>query len=174
LRALALATRRAPVVEIEQALRACGADHEGHPPPDEVLWALRVVRKWTPVLLGNREASSGSLRSRELAIGPEGLWFEIDGERADLSRRRNARLLLGALVDAHAHATTSASSLTVADLVRAGWPDERMVGDAGALRVRVALSELRKLGLRSVLVRDGGGWRLAPDLRVVRASGRAR
>jgi hypothetical protein len=59
--------------------------------------------------------------------------------------------------------------LTWDDLLAAGWPGERMRADAGAHRVRVAISTLRKMGLRDVLRTEEDGYRLDPCFEVVRA-----
>ncbi len=40
------------------------------------------------------------------------------------------------------------ASLTVQDLLEAGWPGERPMAEAGANRVYVALTKLRRMGLR--------------------------
>ena len=50
----------------------------------------------------------------------------------------------------------------------AGWPGERIMPTAGAHRVRVAVSTLRKLGLRDALRTVPEGYLLDPSLRVVR------
>ena len=52
----------------------------------------------------------------------------------------------------------------VTAIVEAGWPGERMRAAAGSTRVYTALSTLRRLGLRDVLVRaPGGGYLLMPE-----------
>jgi hypothetical protein len=54
--------------------------------------------------------------------------------------------------------------VTVAELVRAGWGDERILPRSAAQRVRVAIAELRALGLREVLLSRDGGYLLDPHL----------
>jgi hypothetical protein len=49
---------------------------------------------------------------------------------------------------------------------RAGWPGERIGADAAANRVRVALTTLRKLGLRDVIKTGQGGYLLDPAMAV--------
>ncbi len=47
--------------------------------------------------------------------------------------------------------------LSMDEVVRAGWPGERIGSEAAANRVRVALATLRKLGLRRAIVTGQGG-----------------
>ncbi len=46
------------------------------------------------------------------------------------------------------------------ELLAAGWPEEKVMPAAAQNRVRVALSTLRTLGLRTLLVTEAGGHRL--------------
>lgn len=48
------------------------------------------------------------------------------------------------------------------ELVALGWPDEKIAADAATNRMQVALSTLRKLGLRSLIQRTGEGYLLDP------------
>lgn len=89
----------------------------------------------------------------------DGRWFDLpDGARVQVYPRRALARLLGALARHHASGATEAVS--TARLVEAGWPGEKPVGSSGAGRVYVALSTLRKLGLRDVLERLDEGYRL--------------
>ena len=45
-------------------------------------------------------------------------------------------------------------------LIACGWPGERIVAKSGASRVYVALSTLRKLGLRDLLLSRDDGYLL--------------
>ena len=53
-------------------------------------------------------------------------------------------------------------------LLEAAWPGERVLAVAGAHRVRVAVSTLRKLGLKEALSTTAEGYVLAADLVVMR------
>ncbi len=86
-------------------------------------------------------------------------------EKLSLEKRRPVRLLLLHLIEAHRKDKDRVS--TVDDLLAAGWPGERVLRDAGAGRVYVALGTLRKLGLRDVIVSRDGGYLLDPKLEVV-------
>jgi hypothetical protein len=49
-------------------------------------------------------------------------------------------------------------------LLEAGWPGERVLAEAGATRVRVAIATLRSLGLGDVLQTRDDGYLLDPDV----------
>jgi hypothetical protein len=55
--------------------------------------------------------------------------------------------------------------VSMSELIEHGWPGERILPYAAENRVRVSLSELRRMGLRSVLLKRGEGWLLDPDVR---------
>lgn len=93
-----------------------------------------------------------------LTLGPSATWFRVGNEpRVDLSRRRPLRLILDRLA-----APGDKTHLGWDDLLEAGWPGEKMRPDAGAHRVRVAVSTLRKMGLRDVLRTEETGYRIDP------------
>jgi tetratricopeptide (TPR) repeat protein len=102
-----------------------------------------------------------------LLVGPGGAWFRAPhGERVSLATRRPLARLLDQL--ARARATAPGRALGWDDLLAAGWPGEKVIASAGAHRVRVALSSLRKLGLRELLRTSEGGYALSPDVPLVR------
>jgi len=102
-----------------------------------------------------------------LAIGPAGRWFRMPrGEVVSLERRRPLALLLDSL--AQARTEGSNEPLGWDALQQAGWPGERIMASAGAHRVRVAISTLRKLGLRDALETTPEGYRLTTGVQVVR------
>ncbi len=99
-------------------------------------------------------------RTPQILLGHDGEWLETpNGMRHSLGRRRPLRRLLLALARAHA---AGAPSLSVDELLEAGWPGERPLPEAGSNRVWVAISTLRKLGLGEILQRWDGGYRLDP------------
>lgn len=103
-----------------------------------------------------------------LRIGPGAAWFRPPGAaRVDLSRRKPLRLLLDRLALERERASTT--SLAWDALLEAGWPGEKMRADAGAHRVRVAISTLRKMGLADALRTNETGYLLAPELPIERA-----
>lgn len=91
-----------------------------------------------------------------LVVGATGGWFRLpDGESCSLERRRPLARILLHLARARERAPGAASSWL--EVQEAGWPGERMIASAGAHRVRVAISTMRKLGLRDLVktVEDG-------------------
>ena len=107
-----------------------------------------------------------AIATTDLAIGKDARWFATDhGPRVSLGRRRLLRRLLQAL--ATRHAAAPGAPLSFADLCRAGWPDAvGLPADALMNRLRVAITELRKLGLRQHLLTAADGYLLAPSVRV--------
>jgi hypothetical protein len=96
-----------------------------------------------------------------IRLGPDAEWLETpNGMRHALGARRSLRRMLLALAEARRdHAGTT---LSVDDLLEAGWPGEDPLVEAGSNRVYVAISTLRKLGLGELLQRWDGGYRLDP------------
>jgi hypothetical protein len=98
-----------------------------------------------------------------IVLGRDGEWLATpNGMRHALGRRRPLRRLLLALV--HAHRSRAGASLSVDELLEAGWPGEQPLPEAGNNRVWVAISTLRKLGLGDTLQRWDGGYRLDPSV----------
>jgi predicted ATPase len=107
--------------------------------------------------------------SDALVVAEDGAWFRAPRAwRIDLGRRTHLRAVLRAL----AVAVTSAPGrpLTRQDILRAGWPGERIVPRAGASRVYVTILELRDLGLRDLLQSKAGGYMLSPEVPLVIAT----
>lgn len=103
-----------------------------------------------------------------LRLGPDALWFAVDrGERVDLARRGAVRRMLAALVEARL--ARPGVTLDRDALSNAGWPDERILVEAAATRVRVGVATLRKLGLRDLIVTRDDGYLLEPTVSVERA-----
>ena len=107
--------------------------------------------------------------ARLLRVADDGAWFEIEGSaRCRLASRASLRRLLGALVDQHRE--RPAAPLELHALLGLGWPGERVSPESGAHRVHVAVSELRRMGLRASLERFDLGYRLDPALVVQRVA----
>jgi hypothetical protein len=97
--------------------------------------------------------------SSTLVLGFELRWIAgEDGVQHPLGHALSR--IVTALVDRHSEAPDA--SLSLQDLLEAGWPGERPVAEAGANRVYVALTQLRRMGLRDVIERHERGYRLAP------------
>jgi predicted ATPase len=90
---------------------------------------------------------------------PEAAWV-------DLSARPALRRVLSTLVEQRLRAPGVPLAADV--LVRAAWPGERLLRNAGANRLRVAVATLRARGMKGLIQRTQGGYLLDPKLRVVR------
>jgi predicted ATPase len=58
--------------------------------------------------------------------------------------------------------------IVIDEIVRVGWPDEKIGADAALNRAYVALATLRRRGLRDAIVSGGGGYALSRAVRVER------
>jgi hypothetical protein len=98
-----------------------------------------------------------------VTLGVETSWVAgPDGSRRLLGHAQ--RRIVTALADLHRRAP--GATLTIRELVEVGWPGERPLAGAGANRVHVALTQLRRMGMRDILERCGGGYRFAPNATV--------
>jgi predicted ATPase len=134
--------------------------------PDEVRFALRVVRAGLePGAAVANAPQSADDRMVAWTVDPEGraLWAP-GGDRVDLRRRGPLHRIVRALVDARLH--SPGAGLSTERLVQAGWPGQRMAVESGANRVRVAMSTLRRMGLRELLVTRDDGYLLDPQITV--------
>ncbi len=59
------------------------------------------------------------------------------------------------------------SALSIWELIEAGWPGERLTPQSAKNRFHVALSNMRKRGLRAVLLRHHGGYALSNALEII-------
>ena len=128
----------------------------------DVRFALRILDRTLGAAADAASATNGSVH---LHLASDASWFAGDGgDRIDLRRRGALRRILVALCEHHEKAP--GTGLGVQSLVDSGWPGERVLVDAAATRVRVAVSTLRRLGLRSVIVTRDDGYLLDPRVRV--------
>ena len=98
-------------------------------------------------------------------VGPEATWFIAPGGAThDLASRQVLRRLLLRLVESHREARGEGISLDA--LREAGWPGEAVMHGAAVNRVHVALTELRRRGLKPWLLHKQGRYLLDPSLRV--------
>jgi tetratricopeptide (TPR) repeat protein len=137
----------------ERACAALRAEASAHlASSDDLRFALRLLE----VRVGLRQHEGP-----ELVVSADA--FTLVGQPAvSLARRAPLRRLLGAL--AEARSTRPGAVVSIAELVRAGWGDERILPHSATQRVRVAIAELRALGLREVLLSRDGGYLLDPHL----------
>jgi hypothetical protein len=99
------------------------------------------------------------------SIASDGSWFtDRAGTRVELDRRPNLRSIVAALV---AHRRDAPDEPLAAEaLLAAGWPGERLARDSGRNRVRVAVSTLRTMGLRELIVTRDDGYLLDPTIAI--------
>lgn len=98
-----------------------------------------------------------------LEVGASGRWFRAPGgERVELEHRRALPAILAALARARLDAPDV--PVTPSRLIEAGWPGERILDRAAAIRLRVAINSLRKAGLRDFLITRGGAYLISPDV----------
>ncbi len=101
-----------------------------------------------------------------LVVASAGAWFRAPrGARVGLERRRPLALLVERL--AMERLERPGAPLASRALQDAAWPGEKILAAAGAHRVRVAVSTLRKLGLPIVTGPDG--YALDPKTPILRA-----
>lgn len=98
-----------------------------------------------------------------LKVARDGTWFALDDDApVDLRTRFALARVLRALVLSRLESPEATVSLEA--LVAAGWPGEKLLADSGANRVYVAIATLRRQGLRDVIERREGGYRIALDV----------
>ncbi len=101
--------------------------------------------------------SSSPNEVAELTVDSNGRWFSIrGGKRVEFTTRRALRLVLLAL--AKAAVESPGEALSVETLFAVGWPGERAHPEAAQSRVYNAIAELRRSGLRELLVRRDDGY----------------
>jgi predicted ATPase/Flp pilus assembly protein TadD len=139
-----LAARR----EAERALTEAEA-HAAH--SDDLRFARRALLRAMP--------------SERFVFHPQG-FIAPDGKHINLARRLTLARLLDVLVARRLDAP--GVPLTLEALMEAGWPGERVLPIAALNRVRVAVTALRNMGLRRVLIFREGGHLLDPEVPIHR------
>ena len=100
-----------------------------------------------------------------LIVDHEGRWFRLGEELAtDVGRRSAVRRLLVTLC--RQHLESPGVPIARAALAAAVWPGERLVADSAKNRLHVALSSLRKAGMRPHVLTLEGGYLLDPRVDV--------
>lgn len=101
----------------------------------------------------------------QLQVEEDGRWYQMAGdEKVDLRRRQPLRRLLSTLC--RARVTQPGRPVSREALVAAGWPGERILDQAAAIRLRVALSTLRKTGLQEAIVNHADGYLIDTNVSV--------
>lgn len=154
------------LVKIEQRIRRARRPGRAGAPSladrsDDIRASLRILERNLAVVVG---AKAGHARDA-LLVSPSVRWLcPPGGKWQDLRQRPSLRGILEALIERHRSAP--GQGLPLAALQRAGWPGESISPDAAANRIHVALNQLRKAGLREVLLRTKDGYHFAPELQV--------
>ncbi len=139
------------------------ADHPGGVPSladqsDDIRVAVRILQRAV-------ERVGSDVEPTTLRVGPEGRWFQVSGGGlVNIQTRRPLRRLLMRFVELHL--SDPERTLDVPALFEAGWPGEHIAPSAAANRVYVALTTLRKFGLRDVLSSGAPGYRIRLDVTV--------
>lgn len=131
---------------------------------------VELTREASPEILGRSDDARIALRllrlrlgTRSLAVAKDGSLVRLpDGTELDLSRRHVSKRILMSLV--HARADRPNAPITVDTLIEDGWPGERLKRASALKRLRAALSTLRKLGMKDLIVRRDEGYLLDPSI----------
>jgi tetratricopeptide (TPR) repeat protein len=153
---------RDAIVEAEHSARTCLARNDARAAGDSgVRFAASMLRR----ALGAMAPTDRSTVRPPLVIGSRTDWFTPPGgERVVIATSAPMRHVLGVLV---AQRLESPGIPIARDLLlERAWPGERMLASAGAHRVHVAVSKLRKRGLQEILLRRDGGYLLDPSVSV--------
>jgi len=120
--------------------------------------------------LGDEPLSSVAriaLANGAVEVARDGAWFKIGHEpRIELDHRRSLKAMLGALIQKKEE-SSGRGGMSWEDLFRVGWPGERVQARAGASRVYVAVSTLRKMGLGDAIQRSPRGYSLTGEINVI-------
>ena len=124
---------------------------------DDSRFALRMLQRASA-----NESKGRESRTREhLVVARDGSSFRLPGTADDVSipERSPLRRILAHLARRRVEAAGEAVSID--DVIRVGWPGEKIAAAAALNRAHVALASLRKLGLRGLLVKTAGGYALS-------------
>lgn len=127
----------------------------------DAIVAARMIDR----LLNSSVMSSG-VRHSTLVIGPSYQWMQPPhGAASSLDAKPMLRALLRLLVENRRRDVEGV--VTLGDIRAALWPGSRLSDSVAGNRARVAMTSLRKLGLRGLLEHRGLGWRLTIDVLVM-------
>jgi len=160
----ALARVRARIARVREARSDAPAWVERS---DDIRFAVRLLERGLADLGGDTPSAPASREQAAVLVGSGGSWLQVPGgEAQDLRRRKAMRFILDRLADERR--TSPGAGLPLEVLLEVGWPGEKVMPSAGANRVYVALTTLRKLGLRKILLSRDDGYLLDPATPVER------
>ncbi len=153
------AERGQRLTECRRIMLAVTANEDGS-------WRLsddaRSARRILEARLGALGSEDERIPDDALVVCIESRYFRLmQAEWQDLRRDTPARRILESLVE-------NRGGMTMADLQAAAWPGERIQKDAAKNRVHVALSRLRRRGLKAWIERVDDRYQLSSELRVHR------
>lgn len=151
--------------------RAHRSSATGGPSPAELSDDVRIGLRILSAALGRLSAEAAEeLSADALVIAPNADRYRPPGgEWEDLHQHPVLRRILLALVEQRR--ARPGVGLSLEEIQRAVWPGERIRVDAAANRIYVAVSKLRRRGLRDFLRSQDDGYALDPDLQVQRFDG---
>jgi len=127
--------------------------------PEEVRFARRVIAR----RLGPRVRADDV--AAPITVAEDGSWVRVgSGAAVRLGRARALANIVRELAMMRVRHPGRAIAGPV--LVRAGWPDERILPKAAKNRLHVSIARLRKLGLEGAIVSDLDGYFLDPKVAV--------
>ncbi len=98
-----------------------------------------------------------------LCLEKNGRRFRVNqGPVQDISRRQALRKILVYL--AEQQKSTEQVSVSVHDVIEAGWPDEKILHDAALARVYTTMNRMRAMGLDEIIITLDDGYAFAPDI----------
>jgi tetratricopeptide (TPR) repeat protein len=116
-----------------------------------------------------RFAVARGARHERLVVDGAAHRVSYRGLTIELERRATLERLVHVLA-----VRSNPAGLTDEELVDRTWSGERLTSRSALNRLRVAMAELRQLGLRGALERNGRRYRVRPDVEIELVSGRAR
>ncbi len=161
------AGHREAIVGALAALIAPGGDevlapiHRG----TELRLGFSLLRTRLPEDMAERlETELRDPRAKALLVDRTRRTFRAPDSRewVDMSRRETPYRLLEALLDGRLE--RPGAPIGSDTLLEAAWPGEEILAEAAANRLYVTLSTLRRVGLKKLIVSEGGGYMLDPDV----------
>jgi predicted ATPase/Tfp pilus assembly protein PilF len=158
-------------LELHRAhLVLCEADADPEAAPSLRERVVELTRGASAEILGRSDDARTALRllrvrlgARSVSIAEDGSLVRLpDGTELDLSRRDVLKRIVVTL--ARARVDRPNAALTVDTLIEEGWPGERVKYQSALNRLKVALSTLRKLGMKDLIVRREDGYLLDPSI----------
>jgi hypothetical protein len=131
---------------------------------DDSRFALRTLRRAVANEPAKKEKDEG------LVVAPDGGSFRLPSTTEPIAIPARSPLRRILLHLAMRRIASAGDVVTIDDVIRVGWPDEKIATEAALNRAHVALASLRKLGLRALLVKTAGGYALSEAV-VVRIKG---